>query len=182
MRKHRHFAVVIAALLGTGFVAQRFDTPTASAGTNPADQHPNSTDSASRSGQSRLEVRTLSVAPGSSATGDRLLALTTAMVALPPTAPPPPPPPRPATAASSAPAAGVWAELRQCESAGNYADNTGNGYYGAYQFSLATWRSLGLSGLPSDAPAAEQDQAAQELQAVRGWGQWPACASRLGLT
>ncbi len=49
--------------------------------------------------------------------------------------------------------------LRQCESGGNYADNTGNGYYGAYQFSLGTWSRLGLSGLPSSAPPSVQDQA-----------------------
>jgi len=50
-------------------------------------------------------------------------------------------------------------KLRQCESGGNYADNTGNGYYGAYQFSLGTWQRLGYSGLPSDAPPSVQDQA-----------------------
>ncbi len=84
-------------------------------------------------------------------------------------------------AAAATPSGGVWAELRQCESGGNYADNTGNGYYGAYQFSLPTWESLGLSGLPSDASPATQDAAAAELQARSGWGQWPACSARLGL-
>jgi hypothetical protein len=74
-----------------------------------------------------------------------------------------------------------WPALRQCESGGNYSENTGNGYYGAYQFNAGTWASLGFPGLPSQAPAAEQDQAAQELQARRGWGQWPSCARRLGL-
>jgi hypothetical protein len=75
----------------------------------------------------------------------------------------------------------VWAELRDCESDDNYADDTGNGYYGAYQFGLSTWESLGFSGLPSAAPAAEQDQAAQELQARSGWGQWPSCSRQLGV-
>jgi hypothetical protein len=85
---------------------------------------------------------------------------------------------------SSAPdsSGGAWAELRQCESGGDYSDDTGNGYYGAYQFSLSTWESLGYSGLPSDAPPSEQDAAAQQLQAQSGWGQWPACAAELGLT
>lgn len=50
-------------------------------------------------------------------------------------------------------------KLRQCESGGNYATNTGNGYYGAYQFSLSTWQRLGYSGLPSSAPPAQQDAA-----------------------
>jgi resuscitation-promoting factor RpfB len=82
---------------------------------------------------------------------------------------------------SSPPAGGVWAELRNCESGGDYSADTGNGYYGAYQFLLSTWEDLGFSGLPSNAPPAEQDQAAQELQARSGWGQWPACAAELGL-
>jgi hypothetical protein len=75
----------------------------------------------------------------------------------------------------------VWAELRACESGGNYAEDTGNGYYGAYQFALSTWEGLGFSGLPSDAPPGVQDEAAQELQAAYGWDQWPACAAELGL-
>jgi hypothetical protein len=82
---------------------------------------------------------------------------------------------------TSTPAAGVWAELRQCESGGNYATDTGNGYYGAYQFSAATWHGLGYAGLPNQALPAVQDQAAQRLQARSGWGQWPACSRKLGL-
>lgn len=74
-----------------------------------------------------------------------------------------------------------FAELRNCESGDNYAINTGNGYYGAYQFSLQTWEALGYSGLPSSNPPATQDQAAQTLQAQHGWGQWPACSAMLGL-
>ncbi len=111
---------------------------------------------------------------------------------LPPPPPPPPPPvtppPQPVVvqassySASSGQNGNVWAELRQCESGGNYADNTGNGYYGAYQFSLATWESLGYSGLPSNAPPSVQNQAARQLQAMSGWGQWPSCSMQLGLT
>lgn len=76
---------------------------------------------------------------------------------------------------------GVWAALRQCESGGNYAEDTGNGYYGAYQFSLGTWASLGYGGMPSSAPPAVQDAAAQALQARSGWGQWPVCSVRIGM-
>ena len=76
---------------------------------------------------------------------------------------------------------GVWSALRQCESGGDYSIDTGNGYYGAYQFSVATWNGLGYTGLPSQAPATMQDQAARQLEARSGWGQWPACASQLGL-
>jgi resuscitation-promoting factor RpfA len=75
----------------------------------------------------------------------------------------------------------TWAKLRMCESSGNYAVNTGNGYYGAYQFNLPTWRGLGYQGLPSEAAPAVQDQAAQRLYAARGWEPWPACSARLGL-
>ncbi|MGD0082092.1 MAG: transglycosylase family protein [Acidimicrobiales bacterium] len=81
----------------------------------------------------------------------------------------------------SAPTGGVWYELRVCESSDNYAEDTGNGFYGAYQFSLSTWYGLGFTGLPSDASPATQDRAAAELQAESGWGQWPSCSAQLGL-
>jgi hypothetical protein len=74
-----------------------------------------------------------------------------------------------------------FARLRQCESGGNYSTNTGNGYFGAYQFDQRTWNGLGLSGRPSEAAPATQDQAAETLQAQRGWSPWPACARKLGL-
>jgi len=82
--------------------------------------------------------------------------------------------------ASADPSAGEWAALRNCESGGNYAINTGNGYYGAYQFDIGTWRSVGGSGLPSDASPATQDALAYKLWQQRGWSPW-ACASILGL-
>ena len=82
---------------------------------------------------------------------------------------------------ASAATAGDFAALRQCESGGNYRINTGNGYYGAYQFALGTWRGLGYSGMPHQAAPATQDAAARDLQARSGWGQWPACARKLGL-
>lgn len=125
-------------------------------------------------------------------------AAVTAPIAVPAVAaaPAPPPPPAravaprasrtrartaPAPAGSAGSTASNFARLRQCESGGNYAANTGNGYYGAYQFSASTWRSLGYAGLPHQATAATQDQAAIRLQARSGWGQWPSCARRLGL-
>lgn len=82
---------------------------------------------------------------------------------------------------TSAASGDVWAKLAQCESGGNPATNTGNGYYGMYQFSLPTWKAVGGTGLPSDASAAEQTKRAKILQARSGWGQWPACSSKLGL-
>ena len=81
-------------------------------------------------------------------------------------------PPAPAVKASGGSAGGVWACIRSRESGGNYATNTGNGYYGAYQFLLSTWRSLGGTGLPSQSPPPVQDAMAQKLQRRSGWGQW----------
>lgn len=90
------------------------------------------------------------------------------------------------TAASAAPtvaAAGdVWSKLAQCESGGNPSIVSSNGlYHGLYQFSVGTWQSLGGTGLPSQASAAEQTRLAQALQARSGWGQWPHCSAKLGL-
>ena len=76
---------------------------------------------------------------------------------------------------------GVWAQLAQCESGGNPATNTGNGFYGMYQFTLETWQSLGGTGYPHEADAATQTAMAKKLQAQAGWGQWPGCADKLGL-
>ncbi|MEA5154437.1 ubiquitin-like domain-containing protein [Raineyella sp.] len=84
------------------------------------------------------------------------------------------------SSSSSAPA-GVWDQIAQCESGGNWAINTGNGYYGGLQFNLSTWRAYGGSGLPSSASKAEQIAIATKVQAAQGWGAWPACTSKLGL-
>jgi hypothetical protein len=91
--------------------------------------------------------------------------------------------PRPARVARPkvVPTGDVWARLRQCESGGNYTINTGNGFFGAYQFHPRTWRGLGYPGLPHQAPPEMQDEAARKLQARSGWGQWPACSRKLGL-
>jgi hypothetical protein len=76
----------------------------------------------------------------------------------------------------------VWAALARCESTSN-PDAVGGGgrYYGAFQFSVGTWRSVGGTGLPTDHPYEVQLAAAQRLQARSGWSQWPACARKLGL-
>ena len=89
--------------------------------------------------------------------------------------------PRPPPASGGGNAGGVWLQLRRCESSDNYAENTGNGFYGAYQFSPTTWTGLGYPGRPDLESPAMQDEAAMKLQAQAGWGQWPACAAALGL-
>jgi resuscitation-promoting factor RpfA len=86
----------------------------------------------------------------------------------------------PGTGASADPSATTWHRLRSCESSDNYAIDTGNGYYGAYQFDLATWRSVGGSGYPNQASTAEQDARALILYRERGWQPWT-CAGILGL-
>ncbi len=87
--------------------------------------------------------------------------------------------------AQSAPAnavsGNVWDQLARCESGGNWAINTGNGYYGGLQFTAATWKAVGGSGLPHQASREEQIMRGQILQARSGWGQWPACTKKLGL-
>lgn len=90
-------------------------------------------------------------------------------------------PPAAGSPPAPAPTGDPWTALRQCESGGDYSSNTGNGYFGAYQFSQATWSALGFPGRPDQASPSMQDQAAHQLQASSGWGQWPACAAVLGL-
>jgi len=88
-------------------------------------------------------------------------------------APAPAPVRRVASANYAAGAGGVLERIRMRESGGNYATNTGNGYYGAYQFNLGTWQGVGGSGLPSNASPAEQDMRAQMLYDRRGCSPWP---------
>lgn len=75
------------------------------------------------------------------------------------------------------------ARLRSCE--GSYSSNTGNGYYGAYQFNLGSWRAYAPStykdSLPSSTPPVAQDQAAANYYRVSGWRPWPTCSIKMGL-
>jgi hypothetical protein len=75
----------------------------------------------------------------------------------------------------------VWYDLAQCESGGDWSINTGNGYYGGLQFSLATWESVGGSGYPHEHPAGTQIDYGRKLHARQGWGAWPHCSKELGL-
>lgn len=78
-----------------------------------------------------------------------------------------------ARVASSAPSGDIFARIRARESGGNYATNTGNGYYGAYQYNDGTWGGYGGYLHASDAPAAVQDAKAQQTYAARGCSPWP---------
>ncbi|MEV5001551.1 transglycosylase family protein [Nocardioides sp. LML1-1-1.1] len=76
----------------------------------------------------------------------------------------------------------VWDRLAQCESGGNWAINTGNGYYGGLQFNASTWHSYGGSGLPHQASRETQIAIATKVRdASGGYGAWPGCAASLGL-
>jgi hypothetical protein len=75
----------------------------------------------------------------------------------------------------------VWDLLAQCEAGGNWAINSGNGYYGGLQFLPESWQAVGGVGLPHQATREEQIVRGTILQQRQGWGAWPACAAKLGL-
>lgn len=77
-----------------------------------------------------------------------------------------------------------WDRLAQCESGGNWAINTGNGYYGGLQFSGQTWSAFGGGQYAPTANQATREQqiaVAEKILASQGWGAWPACSASLGL-
>jgi hypothetical protein len=78
----------------------------------------------------------------------------------------------------------VWDDLAQCEAGGNWAANTGNGYYGGLQFSGSTWTASGGGEFAPTANLASREQqivVAERVLASQGWGAWPSCSSKLGL-
>jgi LysM repeat protein len=75
----------------------------------------------------------------------------------------------------------VWERLAQCESGGNWSINTGNGYYGGLQFSPATWRAFGGTGMPHQASRGQQIAVAERTLAAQGWNAWPSCSRKMGL-
>ena len=98
-----------------------------------------------------------------------------------------PPPAAPAPMAGVTPDVGntaIWDAIAQCESGGNWSINTGNGYYGGLQFAYQTWGGFGgLNYAPTANLATKEQQIdiAKRVQAVQGWGAWPACTARLGI-
>ncbi len=90
------------------------------------------------------------------------------------------PAPAPAPAAE-APIGAPWVALAECEASGNWAMNSGNGYYGGLQFNLGTWKSHGGNGMPHENSPAQQIEIAKRVQASQGWGAWPACSRKIGL-
>lgn len=85
----------------------------------------------------------------------------------------------PAHAASDS----TWDELAHCESTGNWAANTGNGYYGGLQFSPSTWKAFGggeYAASAHQASRAEQIAVAEKVLAAQGWNAWPSCSKQTG--
>ncbi len=79
----------------------------------------------------------------------------------------------------------TWDRLAECESGGRWDIDTGNGYSGGLQFSPSTWRAFGggeFADRAHQASRAEQIVVAERTLAEQGWGAWPACSRKLGLT
>ena len=69
------------------------------------------------------------------------------------------------------------AQVRRCESHGNYSIVSSTGRYrGAYQFSVQTWQGVGGTGDPAAASPAEQDMRALKLLRLQGKRAWPVCS------
>jgi resuscitation-promoting factor RpfA len=89
-----------------------------------------------------------------------------------------------APAATAAPDS-AWDKLAQCESTGNWAINTGNGFSGGLQFTPSTWRAFGGAAFAPAAHQATREQqivVAEKVLQGQGWGAWPSCSKKMGLT
>ncbi len=87
-------------------------------------------------------------------------------------------PATPATPSSSVGGGSVWDAIAACESGGNWAANTGNGYYGGLQFNPGTWAAYGGSGLPHQNSREQQIAIAERVAAAEGgYGAWPHCGA-----
>lgn len=79
----------------------------------------------------------------------------------------------------------TWDRVAQCESGGNWAINTGNGFQGGLQFTPSTWAGFGgnqFAPSANQATRAEQIMIAERVLAQQGWGAWPVCSRKAGAT
>ncbi|MGW5352314.1 LysM peptidoglycan-binding domain-containing protein [Streptomyces sp. NPDC004031] len=79
----------------------------------------------------------------------------------------------------------VWDDLALCESSGDWHINSGNGFYGGLQFWQPTWEAFGglaYARRADLATPAQQIAIAEAVLRVQGWGAWPVCSKRLGLS
>ncbi|MDF2822882.1 MAG: Transglycosylase domain protein [Mycobacterium sp.] len=75
-----------------------------------------------------------------------------------------------------------WDTVASCESGGNWAINTGNGYQGGLQFAPSTWSGHGGGEFAPSAHMAtkeEQIAVAERVLASQGKGAWPVCGRGL---
>jgi uncharacterized protein YabE (DUF348 family) len=90
--------------------------------------------------------------------------------------------PAPSTPPPSTGGSGAWDRIAACESGGNWAANTGNGYYGGLQFDHGTWAAYGGTAYASNANGASKAQQiaiAEKVKADRGgYGAWPVCGQK----
>ena len=89
-----------------------------------------------------------------------------------------------ANTASAAPAS-TWDKVAACESSGNWAINSGNGFYGGLQFTSSTWAAYGghaYAAQANQATKAQQIAVAEKVLAAQGPGAWPVCSVKAGLT
>ena len=91
------------------------------------------------------------------------------------------------TPAEPASTADRWDQLAQCETGGNWAANTGNGFGGGLQFmhqsSYSTWLSFGggdYAAHPWDASKEQQIAVAEKVLASSGYQAWPGCSRKFG--
>jgi hypothetical protein len=73
-----------------------------------------------------------------------------------------------------------WDAVAQCESGGNWAANTGNGFSGGLQFKQTTWTANGGVGAPHQATREEQIRVAENVARKQGMGAWPSCGKAAG--
>ena len=75
-----------------------------------------------------------------------------------------------------------WDQVARCESSGNWAINTGNGYHGGLQFAPGTWSGHGggeFAPVAHLATREEQIAIAEKVLATQGRGAWPVCGRGL---
>jgi hypothetical protein len=71
-----------------------------------------------------------------------------------------------------------WDAVAKCESGGNWAINTGNGFYGGLQFTASTWRAYGGTAYAPQANLASREAqiaVAERVLAGQGIHAWPVC-------
>jgi hypothetical protein len=184
-RYARRAVITGLALLSAVALAATAAAGTGDHGIDTVDAVASSTNTSFLEGQ--LQLVQARAAAEATAYEAQAAAATPVQVVVPPTVPPAPTTtaaPAPPTTAAPAPApdpapapAGYgdpndpasWDRLAQCEAGGNWAADTGNGYYGGLQFSLSSWQAVGGSGYPHENSRETQIEMGQRLYAQGGW-------------